>query len=100
VTSKTQRSHKVAKQHKASNRSVGNQKTNCVQTKSNKIWFRKTRSEKRGKEANLAEEDQNDDVMEKYRKKAPLMIHARITTKKPIKVPYKAISEANQKMIN
>ena len=57
VTSKTPRLHEVAKQHKASNRSVGNPKTNCVQTKSNKIWFGKTKSEKRGKEANWAEED-------------------------------------------
>ena len=37
VTSKTPRLHKVAKQHKASYRSVGNPKTNCIQTKSNKI---------------------------------------------------------------
>ena len=37
VTSKTSRLHKVAKQHKASNRSVGNSKTNCMQTKSDKI---------------------------------------------------------------
>ena len=57
VTSKTPRLHKVAKQHKASDRSVGNPKTNCIKTKSNKIWFRKTKSEKRGKEANWAEED-------------------------------------------
>ena len=35
VTSKTSRLHKVAKQHKASNRSVGNLKTSCMQTKSN-----------------------------------------------------------------
>jgi len=52
VTSKTPRLHKMAKQHKALNRSVGNPKTNCLQTKSNKIWFRKTKSEKREKEAN------------------------------------------------
>jgi len=37
VTSKTPRLHKVAKQHKASDRSVGNPKTSCIQTKSNKI---------------------------------------------------------------
>ena len=37
LTSKTPRLHKVAKQHKASDRSVGNPKTNCIQTKSNKI---------------------------------------------------------------
>ena len=37
VTSKTLRLHKVAKQHKASDRSVGNPKTSCIQTKSNKI---------------------------------------------------------------
>jgi len=57
VTSKTPRLHKVAKQHKTLDRSVGNPKTNCIQTKSNKIWFRKTKSKKRGKEANWAEED-------------------------------------------
>jgi len=33
--------------------------------------------------------------MEKYRRKAPLMMHARIMTKKTIKMPYKAMSEAN-----
>ena len=37
VTSKTSRLHKVAKQHKTSDRSVGNPKTSCIQTKSNKI---------------------------------------------------------------
>jgi len=47
----------MAKQHKTSDRSVGNPKTSCIQTKSNKILFRKTKSEKRGKEANWAEED-------------------------------------------
>jgi len=57
VTSKTPRLHKVAKQHKTLDRSVGNPKTNCIQTKSNKIWFRKTKSKKQGKEANWAEED-------------------------------------------
>jgi len=37
VTSKTPRLHSVAKQHKVSDRSVWNPKTNCIQTKSNKI---------------------------------------------------------------
>jgi len=57
VTSKTPRLHNVAKQHKVSDRSVWNPKTNCIQTKSNKIWFRKAKSKERGKEANRAEED-------------------------------------------
>ena len=54
VTSKTQRLHKVAKQHKTSDQSGGNPKTNRIQTKSNKIWFRKTKSGKRGKEEKLS----------------------------------------------
>jgi len=57
VTSKTPRLHNVAKQHKVSDRSVWNPKTNCIQAKSNKIWFRKAKSEERRKEANRAEED-------------------------------------------
>ena len=57
VTSKTPRLHKVVKQHKVSDRSVWNPKTNCIQTKSNKIWFTKAKSKERGKEANRAEED-------------------------------------------
>jgi len=36
----------------------------------------------------------------KSTEKAPLMMHARITTKKPIKMPCKAIPETNQIMIN
>ena len=57
VKSKTPRLHSVAKQHKVSDRSVWNPKSNCIQTKSNKIWFRKAKSEERRKEANRAEED-------------------------------------------
>ena len=57
VTSKTPRLHSVAKQHKVSDRSVWNPKTTCIQTKSNKIWFRKAKSKERRKEVNRAEED-------------------------------------------
>ena len=36
----------------------------------------------------------------KSTEKAPLMMQSRIMTKNPIKMPYKAIPEANQIMIN
>ena len=63
----------MAKQHKTSDRSVGNPKTSCIQTKSNKIWFRKTKSEKQRakieeKTQTELKKTQKDDVMEKYRK--------------------------------
>ena len=44
VTSKTSRLHSVIKRHKVSNRSGWNPKINCIQTKSNEIWFRKAKS--------------------------------------------------------
>jgi len=96
VTSKTPRLHKVAKQHKASDRSVGNPKTSCIQTKSKKIWFRKTKSEKWRKEANWAKEDPKSWCHGKVQKKAPLMMHARVMTKNPIKMPYNSIPGAIQ----
>jgi len=37
---------------KASNETLGSQKTSGMPTKSNKSWFRKVKSEKRGKETN------------------------------------------------
>jgi len=56
MTNKTSRLHSVAKQHRVSDRSVWNPKTNCIWTKSNKIWFGKPKSEEWRKEANRAEE--------------------------------------------
>jgi len=57
VTSKTSRLHSVIKRHKVSNRSGWNPKINCIQTKSNEIWFRKAKSEERRKETSRTEED-------------------------------------------
>jgi len=56
VISKTIRFHSVAKQDKVPDRSVWNLKTICIRIKSNKIWFRKAKSEEQGKEANRTEE--------------------------------------------
>jgi len=56
VINKTSRFHSIAKQHKVSDRSVWNPKTNGIRLKSNKIWFGKTKSEEQRKEANRAEE--------------------------------------------
>ena len=70
--------------------------------KLNQIKFdlEKQRAKSKKKKQTELKKTQKDDVMEKYRKKAPLMMHTRIMTKKPIKMPYKAILETNQIMIN
>ena len=62
--------------------------------KLNQIKFdlEKQRAKSEEKKQTELKKTQKDDVMEKYRKKALLMMHARSTTKKNIK-PYKAISQ-------
>jgi len=65
-----------------------------------KFGLEKQRAKSEKKKQTELKKSQKDDVMEKYRKKAPLMMHARITTKKNIKMPYKATPETNQIMIN
>jgi len=70
--------------------------------KLNQIKFdlEKQRAKSEEKKANWAKEDPKRWRHGKVQKKAPLMMHARIMTKNPIKMPYKAIPEANQIMIN
>jgi len=74
VTSKTPRLHSVAKEHKVSDRSVWNPKTNCIQIKSNKIWFEKIKSEEQRKEAIKAERKPPSMMSWKITENFPLMM--------------------------